>query len=256
MTPSSSAQPAPDFGERRGEQPGEHPGSGRALDGSPCGSRPDPALGHEIRDRIAGGEGRRLELKRGLPTHGKVARTLCAFANGVGGLFVVGAEDDLTLVGVPDPGATLDELASVLRDDLLPTPRTRSWIEVVPNGSGRDVALVLVWVRRSERLPHRARQSDGQWEVCERLAASTRRCEPSALEVERARTAPLDADEQRALAWIERCTRADRPARTTTARVARGTGLARSRLRRALHRLEAGGWIFGWGANGLRRRSC
>ncbi|QDU86058.1 hypothetical protein Pla163_32070 [Planctomycetes bacterium Pla163] len=246
MAPSSTAGPAPDFGERRGEQP----------DGSPCGPRPDLALGQEVRNRIASGEGRRLELKRGLPTHGKVARTLGAFANGVGGLFVVGAEDDLTLVGVPDPGATLAELATVLRDDLRPTPRARTWIELVPNGSGRDVALVLAWVPRSEHLPHRARQSDGQWEICERLAASTRRCEPSALEAERARTAPLDADEQRVLAWIERCTRAARPARTTTARVARATGLARSRLRRALHRLEAGGWIFGWGAGDVRRRSC
>lgn len=251
MTPPPPA--GLDSRPRSGPIDGPPPGP---LGRPPCGSHPDRTLGEEVCDRIAGGEGRRLELKRGLPGPGKIARTLAAFANGVGGLFVIGAEDNLTLVGVRDPGTTLAELEDVVQNDLRPPPTVRVWTQAVQDGQGTEVSLVLCWVRRSESLPHGARQSDGQWEVCERLAASTRRCEVRAIEEERARIALLNDDERRVLDWIERATAADRPSRTTMLRAARATGLARSRLRRALHRLESGGWIFGWGADDLRRRCC
>lgn len=44
----------------------------------------------EIRSRIESGEDDRTEFKRGLGDLGSVGRTLCAFANGDGGLVLIG----------------------------------------------------------------------------------------------------------------------------------------------------------------------
>ena len=213
----------------------------------PGGATRDPARAAEVAARVAEGEGRRLELKRGLPSRAKVARTLAAFANGVGGLLVVGVQDDLVVCGAPRPEETADELLGAARDDVRPPLAPRVWIEEL-RAEGGSRRVVVTWVPRSGALPHVARQSDGLWECSERRAASTRQCEPEDVVAARAAQGPLHADEARVLAAL-----AERPDGATLDELARATERGRLRVRRVLHRLEAGGWILGWGEGDARR---
>ncbi|NOT31836.1 MAG: ATP-binding protein, partial [Planctomycetes bacterium] len=67
----------------------------------------------ELARLIAGGEGKQLEFKRGLPGDPKVARTLCAFANTRGGLLLIGVGDRGELVGAPRPRESMSRLRAV-----------------------------------------------------------------------------------------------------------------------------------------------
>jgi predicted HTH transcriptional regulator len=205
-------------------------------------------VAEEIRGRIAGGEGRRLEFKRGLPAPAKVARTLAAFANGVGGLLLVGVEDDGALCGAPDPSATMAELERLASERV--EPPLQPWI-LGATLDGRR--LVVVFVASSPAAPHRARLDDGQLVPVLRRAASTCEVDEEALvDAVRAR-AELSSDERTVLAWLRRATARDRAARTTLGRVARATGLARSRVRRVLAKLESHGVCLGVGPDAASR---
>ena len=70
----------------------------------------------EVERRIAAGEDARTEFKRGISDLRGVGKTLCAFANGDGGLIVLGVEDATrALVGVEaDPEAVQERLTSLL----------------------------------------------------------------------------------------------------------------------------------------------
>lgn len=73
----------------------------------------------ELRDRIAGGEGDRTEFKRGLGDLRAVGKTLCAFANGTGGLVVLGVDDSRSIVGVAeDPERVQERLTGFLQSGL------------------------------------------------------------------------------------------------------------------------------------------
>ena len=69
----------------------------------------------EVERRIGAGEDARTAFKRGMGDLRAVGRTLCAFANGVGGLLVLGVADDGAVVGVnADPDAVQERLTSLL----------------------------------------------------------------------------------------------------------------------------------------------
>ncbi len=69
----------------------------------------------DVLRRIEGGEDARTEFKLGLGDFSGVGRTLCAFANGDGGLIVVGVVDPGVIVGVKeDPEAVQERLTSFL----------------------------------------------------------------------------------------------------------------------------------------------
>lgn len=69
----------------------------------------------EVLRRIEGGKDARTEFKRGLGDFSRVGRTLCAFANGDGGLVAVGVVDPGEIVGVrEDPEAVRERLTSFL----------------------------------------------------------------------------------------------------------------------------------------------
>ena len=69
----------------------------------------------EVERRIGVGEDARTEFKRGMADLRSVGRTLCAFANGVGGLLVLGVADDGAVVGVDaDPDDVQERLTSLL----------------------------------------------------------------------------------------------------------------------------------------------
>ena len=69
----------------------------------------------DVERRIGAGEDARTEFKRGMGDLRAIGRTLCAFANGVGGLLVLGVADDRTVVGVDaDPDDVQERLTSLL----------------------------------------------------------------------------------------------------------------------------------------------
>ena len=70
----------------------------------------------DVARRIAAGEDARTEFKRGSGDLRSVGKTLCAFANGDGGLIVIGVDDAArTVVGVEaDPETVQERLTSLL----------------------------------------------------------------------------------------------------------------------------------------------
>ncbi len=69
----------------------------------------------DVLRRIEGGEDALTEFKRGLGDFSGVGKTLCAFANGDGGLIVVGVVDPGVIVGVREnPEAVQERLTSFL----------------------------------------------------------------------------------------------------------------------------------------------
>ena len=118
----------------------------------------------EVLRRIEGGEDARTEFKRGLGDFSRVGRTLCAFANGDGGLFVVGVVDPGEIVGVrEDPEAVQERLTSFLHTGC-GRPITAEcnrhhtvngwvhWIEVRHHQRGYDPFSYerRFWIRRAE----------------------------------------------------------------------------------------------------------
>ena len=71
----------------------------------------------DVIDRVKGGEDERTEFKRSLGKFGSIAKTLCAFGNGNGGLLVVGVNDSGAVVGVlEDPEAVQERITSFLHN--------------------------------------------------------------------------------------------------------------------------------------------
>ena len=69
-----------------------------------------------VRERIKAGEDDRTEFKQGASDMRALAKAVCAFANGTGGLLVLGVDDDGTLVGVSrDSEAVQERLTSLLQ---------------------------------------------------------------------------------------------------------------------------------------------
>lgn len=70
----------------------------------------------DVRRRIDAGEDGRTEFKRGFSDLRGIGRTLCAFANGEGGLLVLGVDDDTrAIVGVgANPETVQERLTSLL----------------------------------------------------------------------------------------------------------------------------------------------
>ena len=68
-----------------------------------------------VRDRIQAGEDARTEFKQSASDMRTIAKAVCAFANGTGGLLVMGVDDDGQPVGISkDPEAVQERLTSLL----------------------------------------------------------------------------------------------------------------------------------------------
>ncbi|MCY4165843.1 MAG: putative DNA binding domain-containing protein [Gammaproteobacteria bacterium] len=71
----------------------------------------------DVLRRIESGEDARTEFKRGLGDFSGVGKTLCAFANGDGGLVVIGVDDTGSIVGTnKDPESVQERLTSFLNN--------------------------------------------------------------------------------------------------------------------------------------------
>lgn len=86
-------------------------------------------------------EGKTLEFKRDLSSAKPILKTIVAFANTAGGSLILGVEDNKKIIGIDDPLAAEEKLASLIADhiapSLLPTIKIVShknksllWIEI------------------------------------------------------------------------------------------------------------------------------
>ncbi|EKX60909.1 AlbA family DNA-binding domain-containing protein [Streptomyces ipomoeae] len=100
------------------------PSYGRARDASVVWEQPGP----ELDLLLANGEGQHLECKREVPegdSRKKMLKTIAAFASQDGGTVLIGVQDDLQIVGLPE-GANVDkqvlQVVGMIRDNLEPVP--------------------------------------------------------------------------------------------------------------------------------------
>ena len=74
-----------------------------------------------IEEILKGNEGKTLEFKENLQSLQSIIKTIIAFANTAGGIIVIGVEDkNKKIVGVNDPLAEEERLASVINDSISP----------------------------------------------------------------------------------------------------------------------------------------
>ena len=199
----------------------------------------------ELALRIAEGEGKSLEFKRGLPADARVARTLCAFANTRGGLLLIGVGDRGELVGAPRPRATIARLRAVATERVEP-PLALELGLVVLDGKR------IVWcsVPLSPLRPHARIDDNGVRELVVRVGASNRRASGAtlnAIRAQRAAGASIDELERRILRWV-----ASARGAATVAAFARAHNVGKQRALRAFTRLELAGRLVGHGAGASR----
>jgi ATP-dependent DNA helicase RecG len=74
-----------------------------------------------MEDILKGNEGKTLEFKEGLQSLSGILKTIVAFANTAGGTIVIGIEDkNKKIIGINDPLAQEERLASVINDSIAP----------------------------------------------------------------------------------------------------------------------------------------
>ena len=133
--------------------------------------------------RISDIEGKTLEFKRDLSSPDGPLRTIVAFANSAGGRLVVGLADDGTVVGVDDPLAEEERIASLIDDRI--SPQLVPAIDLVTLG---DKTVLVVDVPLSTRRPHYITRQGPEAGVYVRLGSTTRQAD-SALVAELERNA-------------------------------------------------------------------
>lgn len=206
----------------------------------------------ELAELIAGGEGKLLEFKRGLPQPEKVARTLAAFANTRGGILLVGVGDRGELVGAPRPRETLAKLREIAEQVLEPPLRVELAIVEL---QGRKI--VCCSAPLSPARPHSVARADGRREIVTRAGSSNRAADGATLQaIERQRTSKrnVDALERRVLEWVDLRTRRGAAASSdaTISAFCAAANVGKQRARRAFVELERAGMLVGHGV-GARR---
>ncbi len=128
-------------------------------------------------------EGKTLEFKRDLSSPDKVMRTLVAFANGAGGVLLIGVEDgSRRVVGVPDPTRVEEQLANIISDRL--EPRLVPEIHIIP---WRRTHVLAVEVFPSPSRPHYLKAAGYPAGVYVRVGSTNRQADAAAVaELQRA----------------------------------------------------------------------
>ncbi|WP_168916543.1 ATP-binding protein [Microcella flavibacter] len=119
-------------------------------------------------------EGKTREYKRDLSSPRRPMRTIAAFANSAGGQLVVGIADDRTVVGVADPLAEEERVASLISDWI--APKLVPSVEIVPVG---EKSILVVDVDLSGRRPHYIDADGVDDGTYVRLGTTTRKADPS-----------------------------------------------------------------------------
>lgn len=117
----------------------------------------------DVLKRIERGEDRDTEFKRGAGDLRAIGKAVCAFANGRGGLLVLGVEDSGEIVGVKEPSESVQEKLTGFLQSGCSRPVSADmgwheedggrvhWIEVLPQGRGYEPFSCRgrYWVRRA-----------------------------------------------------------------------------------------------------------
>lgn len=104
----------------------------------------------EIKGIIARGEGETTEFKRELPSDPlAIAKTVAAFANGSGGVIIVGVADDGKILGVQNPNKQNERFVHIVRDNVAPVPEVRFETLRVDG-----VFLLVVWIEPGTNMPY------------------------------------------------------------------------------------------------------
>ena len=124
--------------------------------------------------RVTDRESKTLGLKRDLSSPDGPLRTIVAFANSAGGRLVVGVADDGTVVGVDDPLAEEERVASLIDDRV--SPQLVPAIDLMTLG---DKTVLVVDVPLSTRRPHYITRQGPEAGVYVRLGSTTRQADPA-----------------------------------------------------------------------------
>lgn len=120
-------------------------------------------------------EGRRLELKRELPAHADLARTAVAFANDAGGELLIGIDDSLRIIGVPE-----DQLASI-EEQISSSIFDRCCPAILPEVSFQaigDKHIVRVQIYRGSTPPYYVKREGKEHGTYIRVGSHSRRATP------------------------------------------------------------------------------
>ncbi|WP_306821228.1 AlbA family DNA-binding domain-containing protein [Actinomyces wuliandei] len=101
-------------------------------------------------------------------------RAIVAFANSAGGRLVIGVADDGTVIGVEDPLAEEERIASLVNDRI--SPQLVPAIDLVTLG---DKTVLVVDVPLSTRRPHYITRQGPDTGVYVRLGSTTRQADPA-----------------------------------------------------------------------------
>jgi predicted HTH transcriptional regulator len=130
----------------------------------------------EIAKVLEQGEGRQVEFKEGVAEDGRIARTICAFANTRGGILIVGVTDRGRPIGAPRPAAIVEALHDLAAQVEPPVPVR---VQRLALGS---LTLVCCSVPLSPARPHAVPAGPGEGaEVFVRVGASNRIASPAAI---------------------------------------------------------------------------
>ncbi len=123
-------------------------------------------------------EGKTLEFKRDLSSPEKLLRTLVAFANGAGGILIIGVKDgDKTVVGVTDVTKEEERLANLISDSIQP-PLVPE-IYLLPY---RNIVVIAVEVFPSGLRPHYLKSKGIPGGVYLRVGSTNRNADPAQIQ--------------------------------------------------------------------------
>lgn len=130
-----------------------------------------------LKDEILSGESPTLEFKCDIPEQAiKYLKTVCAFANCLGGRIVFGVDTDLSIVGMSDPFVARDRIADAIANGIEPM--------IVPDISFQTVdgkTLVVVEIAQSPRCPHWVKRLGRENGTFVRYDATTRAADADVL---------------------------------------------------------------------------
>lgn len=120
-------------------------------------------------------ENRMLELKREMPTHADLARTATAFANDAGGELLIGIDDKLRIVGIPE-----DKLQSI-EEQVNSIIYDRCYPAILPEVSYQNIGgkhIVKVHIYRGSSPPYYVKKEGKENGTYIRVGSLTKRATP------------------------------------------------------------------------------
>lgn len=104
----------------------------------------------ELKELILNGESSTLEFKRKISSESKIAKEISAFANTIGGVLLIGVDDDGTIYGVESEKSESDQIEKICNFYI--EPPVQYYFEMI-SVNGKYVAYIKI--PRSNLRPHK-----------------------------------------------------------------------------------------------------